>query len=397
MIAAAQLDGPSVRIFWLKLCLASGLTVGFVLSWKLWLSSRFYPLTPISEVLTPLRHPLDYCLFGACFILLVLIIASSTPSKLIATFALLAILLAILDQSRWQPWFYQYMLMFISVGLAYRTGRSAELQNACLNTCRLIVVSVYVWSGIQKANPGFIHDLFPWLLDPVTRFLPASVASLVARSGVVAPIAECGIGILLVTRAHRDIAVISALLMHAVILVEIGPFGHDTNSTVWFWNMTMAGFVFVLFWHSPDFSAGDLLWHRGSSFQKLVLVLCVLAPFLSLFHRWDNYLSWALYAGNKDVAQLYLSDAVEERLPDEIREYVAEDPKHGNVLSIDRWSAGELNVPPYPEQRIYKNIARRICGYASKPNDVILVVQSKLTLLNRGSQSQYDCSGLQRQ
>ena len=299
MTATAHLDLPSVRIAWLKLCLASGLTVGFVLSWKLWLSSRFYPLTPISEVLTPLNHPFDYCLFGACIILLVLIAASSAPSRLIAAFAVLALSLAILDQSRWQPWFYQYMLMFVSVGLAYRTG-SADSQSACLNTCRLIVVSVYFWSGIQKANPGFIHDLYPWLIDPVTRFLPTSLASLVARGGIVTPIAECGIGILLVSRAYRNFAVMAALSMHAFILFEIGPFGHDTNSTVWFWNMTMAGFVFLLFWHSSDFSARDLV-RSGSRFQKLVLVLCLFAPLLSLFHRWDNYLSWALYAGNKDV------------------------------------------------------------------------------------------------
>lgn len=394
MIATAQLDKSSAKLLWLKLGLVSGLAVGFLLSWRLWLNSRYYPLTPIWGAMKPLGHPFDYSLFGACFIFLAMIAVFSRPSKLIAIFAVLAITLALFDQSRLQPWFYQYILMLISVGLAHRAGRRLERERLALNTCRLIVVCVYFWSGIQKANPGFIHDVFPWLVEPVTRLLPDHVALVIAQCGVIVPIAECGIGILLVTIKYRDYAVMAALSMHAFILVELGPLGHNVNSAVWFWNLAMACFVVVLFWHSRDFSAGDLLWVRGSVFQKFVFVLCFGAPLLSLFHRWDNYLSWALYAGNKDIGQIYVSDKVEERLPEEIQKYVDDDAKQGNVLSIDRWSAGELNVPPYPEPRIYKSIARRICSYADKPSDVILVIQRKMALLDSSSRLQFNCSTL---
>lgn len=46
--ASKLLDGhPDRRYLWLKLVLALGLASGFLLSYKTWVSTRFFPLTPL--------------------------------------------------------------------------------------------------------------------------------------------------------------------------------------------------------------------------------------------------------------------------------------------------------------------------------------------------------------
>jgi len=91
-----------------------------------------------------------------------------------------------------------------------------------------------------------------------------------------------------------------------------------------------------------------------------------------------------------------VSDEVFDRLPDAIEDYISEDGPDRNGLNINEWSLGELNVPSYPEPRIYKNVARQICGYDADGTGVELVVQEKLALANSNRRSVYHCSGLQR-
>ena len=74
-------------------------------------------------------------------------------------------------------------------------------------------------------------------------------------------------------------------------------------------------------------------------------------PALSLFHLWDDYLSSALYSGNR-TGVVYLSDDAFESLPDKIQDYVFEEGPNRSRLDINHWSFLEMNVPAYPESRI---------------------------------------------
>ena len=115
-------------------------------------------------------------------------------------------------------------------------------------------------------------------------------------------------------------------------------------------------------------------------------------PLLSLFDLWDHYLSSALYSGNINSGVFFLNDAVFDRLPDKIEDYVTEEGPNLNRLSILDWSYGEMNVPAYPETRIYKNVARKICSYALNDPSVELVVQEKLAFVNGNRRSVYRCA-----
>jgi hypothetical protein len=365
------------RLLYLRVAIASGTLLGMALSYKLWLSARDYPLTPVFSFLKPIPHPFDYILFGAT--LLALILCALTP-RLIPIFAACAVVLAVCDQSRLQPWFYQYF--FLLLGVAF----------ASPNACRLIVAGIYFWSGAQKLNTAFIQTGFPWLLEPILRHLPQRAQSLVHPLSVMAPFIEIWIGIALLSRKFRLPAIVAALAMHVFILISLGPLGQNYNHVVWPWNVAMGAAVVILFWKAPE-SANRVLFGEGP-FHAAGLVLFIIAPAFSFFGYWDHYLSSAMYASNENHGTIYLSDKIFERLPDGIADYVRVETPEIDSIDIGEWSANELNVPPYPEVRIYKSVARKICEYADAPNDVRLSIVSKSTIGNQITGASYTCASL---
>ena len=206
---------PSVAEHRLRIAIAAALFAGLALSPKLWFTERVYPTTPVLTFLRSIPAPLDYILYGAMLALLVAIAIVARPAKLIWSFTALAITVALFDQSRWQPWFYQYLIMLIAVALG---GDSA------LNTCRLVIVCTYFWSGLQKTNGDFIHNVFP--------YMTGSMGTILNPLAFIAPLIEVAIGIGLLTRRFRTYAIYAAIAMHAFILLAIGPFGQDSNSVV---------------------------------------------------------------------------------------------------------------------------------------------------------------------
>jgi hypothetical protein len=388
----------SYRVVWLKVTVAAGLLSGLLLSHELWINSRSYPLTPVYPLLKPPHFPFDYAVFAALVALLALILVAARPAKLITAFVFLAVLWALFDQSRWQPWFYQYLFMLSALGLWFANRTDPQKREASLNACRLIVVCVYFWSGIQKVNPGFVRGTFPWLLAPLAGVLPAAVKAVVHPLALAAPTLELGIALGLLTQTFRNAAVCVAIAMHLLILASIGPWGYNCNTVVWPWNVAMAVSVTLLFWRAVDVRVTNVLWGHRLAFQKLVLVLFALAPALSLVNRWDSYLSFALYSGNRNTAILYMAAPVAKRLPADVQELITEDespdPSRPETLAVSDWSWDELNVPPYPEIRVFKNIGRVICWKASSPSDVELVVRGKTTWFQPPRQFTYDCAAL---
>jgi hypothetical protein len=386
------------RVALLRAAVILGLLAGFALSPKLWLSSRFYPLTPVWSFLRPFPSPDDYVVFLALAALLIALVVAPgwVPRRAIlaVVFALIA-LLALQDQSRWQPWFYQYVLMLLVIALA-----GPDRQEAALNTCCLIVAATYFWSGLAKLNPSFSTTIFPAFVEPfVTRGLKPA-AWFVRDLAIAAPVFECATGIGLLIRPFRPAAFYCAIAMHVFILLVLGPLGRHFNAVIWPWNLAMIAFLLILFFGRKDHPAlRDIVWGRslagGFAFQRVVLILFGVLPALSFFHLWDDYLSSALYTGNTNSGVIYLSDNAFEQLPEGTENHVYEEGPNLSSLDINNWSFEELKVPAYAEIRIYRNVAKHICGYVSNGSGVELVVQEKFALANGGRRHAYHCAELQ--
>jgi hypothetical protein len=176
------------------------------------------------------------------------------------------------------------------------------------------------------------------------------------------------------------------------------------NTVVWPWNISMALFALILFWQDKATSPREILLPKNA-FQFLILIFLAVLPAFALIDRWDAYLSAALYSGNTKQAIVYVGRSVAGRLPRNIQSYISEstsverEPDASNAeaffLDIQEWAYDELNVPGYPEPRIYKRVAEEICTLAKNSEGIRLRIRDKPNPFTglRGSEY-YDCKQL---
>ena len=368
------------RLVWLKWGTIASLIAGLLLSAKLWVSTREYPLVPLLDLVPPVPYPLDYVFFGLFVVLLVgiLLLRGRLAGAFAAGALVLATLLVLEDQSRLQPWFYQYCFMLAAVGLSDLGRLPAE---GALNACRLVVASTYLWSGLQKANVSFAENVYPWLMEPLASHLPSEAASVLGHGAYAIPVTEAAIGLGLLVRPLRNPAVVAAILMHAFILFSLGPWGHDWNSVVWPWNVAMVAFDLILFWRAPDNpSFLAVLRPEGSAFRVVLLVLFAFMPVLNFVGVWDSYLSASLYSGSTEDAYVYTRDGSSRTFGTSI---------------FDR-AMTEMNVPAYPEERVYKRVfAEMWCENPPSRSRSSLVVYGRPEIISgHRSKATYHCNEL---
>jgi predicted DCC family thiol-disulfide oxidoreductase YuxK len=368
--------GAASRVFWLKATIILVFCVGLIMSSHLWIGPRTYPLAPILSFLPASIYPADLFLYVALFVLAGAILVSAKPQKFIFAFLGAVIVFCLLDQTRWQPWVYQYGFLLAALGLFSWDSDDIDGQKRTLNIARLIVVTTYIFSGLQKLNLNFINYDFPWIVEPITSAFPAA-RDLLYALGIAAPFIQIGFGVGLLTRKYRRLSLILAVSMHAFILAMFGPFGHNWNNIIWPWTAAMAGLDLLLFTGTQKFSVREIFWGNRNPYHICVLVLFAILPFLSFFNLWDSDLSSALYSGNLTEATIYVGDEGRESLPASISAYLVHTSPNTNVLNMQRWAIEDLNVLPYPETRVYKEIAKDVCARSQLPADFVLVVHEQ--------------------
>jgi hypothetical protein len=361
------------RLYYLRLTIIIAYLTGIALSHKLWIgASRTFPTVPLIEGLGIATPYAEYLLSPLLIIALAFSAISNRPRRYLIAATVLTFFLILLDQSRLQPWLYQYLVMLSALGWysGYNSDRAASDYGLAIN--QLVIAALYFWSGVQKLNWAFCHEVAPSLLAPYfgrLAHLPAI--------GIGIAICEALVGVCLLVRRTRHVAVFSAISMHSLILILL--ISQRQNSIVWPWNIGMIFMVPLLFWRTEINVWKRLLRFDESNsmghFAKAVLVICGVLPGFSFIGLWDRYLSAALYAGNTSVAVVHLSDRVRSQLPPPVRSHLFMTKDGQLMLPFYEWSMAELNVPPYPEARIYEALTRRLCGYAEDPREVKLIVK----------------------
>jgi uncharacterized membrane protein YphA (DoxX/SURF4 family) len=377
---------PDKRLLRTKTTVVAGFAAGILLSPKLWVSSRYYPLVPVVHGLPHIPYPLDYLCYGALLLLLFAIAFAARPRIYIWTFVAAIAVYSLWDQTRWQPWAYQYWLMLIALGcFSYKPDDLAGERDA-LNICRLILGCTYFYSGLQKMNHRFVDEGFPWVMNTLHIHFPG-----LGYLGWVAACIEVSIGLTLLTRKLRKLGILNGVIMHVFILFSFGPWGRNWNSVVWPWNIVMIALILVLFWKT-DVSFADIVWRNRFVYQKAVLVLLGIMPSLSFFGFWPSDLSVALYTANLTEANVLVSERVKQQLPPSVQRYVQ--PIAGHLLlRVQDWSFGELNVPPYAEIQSFNTVGSTVCRFANNSPDILLTGQEKNTLLGKGKEIRNTCFG----
>jgi len=270
------------------------------------------------------------------------------------------------DQSRLWPSFYEFFLLFLLV-LPHRPDTGQEDDRRTLTGMRFVVAAVYFWGGFHKLTTHFLHQAFPWFVQPLTNagIVPAAAVPMLA--GLV-PAYEMAVGLGLLTRRFRRPALAAALAMHLVILACIGPLREHWNDSAWSWSLASAALAWTLFAAAPPFTfAGMFAAPRSRCLpQLLVAVLLGILPALNGLNRWDSALSFNVYTGNTTEGYVQMRPEAAARLPPELVPHVT---RHGEwaVLDLNAWSRQEFNAGCYPEPRIYRRLFTTVCGWIEDP------------------------------
>lgn len=368
---------------------AAAFGAGLLLALSLFLSARTYPRAPVLEGWPLLPFPLDVVVLVGLLGALGGVALAPQPRWWAAAAGGLVVILAADDQSRWQPWLFQYGVMIAGLALARDTEDA-------IAAWRAVLIALYVWSGVQKLNTTFMTHLFPWLVEPLTSLLPGAMARLLLGGWMVVPLTEIAVAVGLAVPRLRNAAVVGAVTTHVVVLALLGPLAHRTNAVVWPWNAAMAALAVLLFWNEGRASV-DVLVPRRLGAHAGALVLVGLLPLLSFTGHWDAYLSGALYSGNVKAAVIGLPEAAVARLPDAARRHVVKNRAGASVLDVHEWSMDELGVPSYPEDRVFRVVAREVCRRAGDPADIVLVIFDRPSLLAGHREiTRHDCLALGR-
>lgn len=321
-------------------------------------------------------------IFGIYLVVsLILVVVSLRPNIFLVSAISSLVLLIFFDQIRLQPWVYQYLLLLIILALQTKDEKdSAET----LGLAQIIIAALYFWSGLQKLNFTFSHETLPKLLEPLQNFFPSIQFSFVFI-GIGIALIETFIGCGLLFRKTRNFAVILAVTMHTLILTVL--IAKNYNSIVWIWNAFLIAIVSTAFWKN-DVSLKQIFdsaniknWKIRTA--KIIAFASILLPILSFFGLWDSYLSGALYSGNVAVGVVRINDDLFEKLPTKARQSVFQTKNSGEkMLPFVEWSLSDLNVPVYPEQRVFKQITAEICRLSENKKQVELIVKNRPSIFD---------------
>lgn len=390
------------RLRYAGACVSVGLACGVLLSPALWLTrpesalvEESFPMVPPLAALERIAPPppFDSILFSATLVLCAL--AAVRPRRpFFAALFCAGLLLALPDVLRWQPWFYLYTgmlgaLAFVPQWAPGRRTRGRVGRLGALQVLRLMVGSVYFYSGLNKLNAAFFEERLSGFLagmPPVVSDGPLATALTYS-----APALEVDAGIGLLAGGCRVRHAALALAASTNLLVLVALISAGANVVVWPWNLAMIALIAILFMgrdeeQHPGGSTGSprrpAPWRFMTGqvcrlYAAGVIILFVAAPAAGLLGYWPSYLSFALYSENTPEAEVVVD---------------------GHRASVRQLAYERLNVPAFPSMGVYEAAGERACaglGHAEQLNAPALIVWSSPNILagNRETRA-YTCGEL---
>ena len=258
-----------------------------IMSRKLWLTDRLFPIIPPLNFSPNLPNEVHFILFLVSIFGLVSIVIFTPKKELVLLVLITELASCFLDQMRWQPWEYQYLLLFLFY-IFYKKNT-----NQLLELVTLLIGLTYVFSGLHKFNGGFLYSVWENMI--LKKFLNIEnyyISKIwIHYSGLLLPFIEILIGISLLLIKNKRLIAYFAIGMHVILLIIL--IGNNQNSIVWPWNILMIFYIYILFWGDNSIRINSSFFKNN--FNKVIVFLVGILPFFSFFGLLDNYLSFNLY------------------------------------------------------------------------------------------------------
>lgn len=311
---------------------------------------------PLYEPLARLPASIDWGIFFLGVILLVWLCI--TPQKRFPAFGISACIIfwAAQDIVRFQPWFHMYC--FVTLVAAFCKRRENGL-----NALRIMICGVYFWAGFHKLNMTFFTKIMPWFLTPI--YIP-SFDWLFKIAGFITPIFEASIGILLLFHKWRRVATAMAFIMLMVVLICLGPFGHNWGKVIPLWNIWLFLMELRLFL-IPAYRENKPLFSFKLQQTSMIIsaIMFVAAPALAIFVPGYARLGFKIFAGNTPTAEILI--APEETAIRRSKLF------KGMVKKKDRLT---FKIPIYHSAYAYRMRAKAVYPYLEYPSKATLRIYS---------------------
>lgn len=354
--------------------LSLGLISSMIISWTLWAGERAFPKFPALSWIPQFPEPFDTLVIVAVFGTSLFL--ALRPLRITASIALgLMLILALQDQMRWQPWFYQYLLMLIPI--AFLRAEKKSNAEAILAIHRIIIASIYLWSGIHKCHSGFL-SVHADLVKPITESTNIPIIqSMISGLGYAVPLIEIFMAIGLFFSPTRKTAIYTIIITHITILILLGPLkGEFSNAVIWPWNLVMIGMTIMLFGKLDTVRLNPLKLPRVFPIAAFAFGLTAIAPAFFYTGSWDRYLSFNLYGGWQKRVLFKIEQDDLAKLPPNWQSRCAETNAldHHLLLSPSSWSFDELKVPFISEWRIIRRFSRQLCELGIGGEEIFIYV-----------------------
>ena len=363
-------------------------------SFELWFPVyRNFPRAPVLFELTENSFVFLERIFASLLIASLVSMIAFPRAKILSWAAIvLLIFLILLDQTRLQPWVYQYLLILVVFALSEWRAEGETSAYQTLAFLQILLAALYFWSGAQKLNYSFAHETLPLLLVPLQNVFPSFAPPFVLL-GIAIALVEIFVGLGLLFRRTRRAAVYLAVITHLIILALL--VAKDYNRIVWVWNAALIILVVVSFWKSEVSIKQSFQKNAALKIAKAIVAASVLLPALSFFGLWDMNLSGALYSGNTQIGVVRINENLLGKLPSAAQTVVFQTNSGERMLPLLEWAVAEMNVPVYPEERVFRKIAREVCRAADDKSSIELIIRRRPSILDgRFSLVRLNCSNV---
>ena len=372
----------------LRVLLGCTLLAAIFLSWPMWLSTREFPLVPLSAAIPQFLSPFDLAFIS--LLVAGIVVTIIRPSS-IAAFGIVGafLLLWAQDQNRIHPWVFVYILFYAVLAIQWRAQAKATSAFNVTPILQFILVAVYFWTGVQKLRYTYFFDVVEALVGFSNPGLSESAllaATLILRS---VPFLEILFALLLIHPRLARVGVVGVLALHLGITLLLSS--NHFNTSVLPWNLFMAGAVLLLFWRKTP--SPRLILRPGRSLCRwLVLLLCGILPTLGYVGLWNSYLSFAVYAGASARGYGFIRGSA-DFLPDTMTSHLHEIDEDNKELPFDEWGYSVLNSLPSPEAHVLLGVGRALCKekFTSKKGLTLAIIGAPLPWERVGRENTYTC------
>lgn len=348
--------GDSFNGYLLRCMLAAWL-IAKVISFKLWIAYRLFPI--VSPFNFPFTFPLWVHTFLFASSVITMFILFLFPQKRVIIYLLLGmeLLSCLLDQMRWQPWEYQFIITLI----VFIINKSKP--ERIVYMMQLILAATYFYSGLQKLNPAFLPVFWQGMILKSLLQVKPEVLNLPAIlfTGNSIPWFEAIGGVLLLFNSTSKLGAKLMIAMHVLILLIIGPQALNYNKVVWSWNVFMVTYLYLIFLHNKEDKRPLSLFY-SPSFNLPIIVLCAVIPILNFVNLWPNFFSFSLYSCKSKEMIICIND--DKTTTNELSQFFEKNDSRFegnemNIIKVNSWALNELSITPYPEESAYIKLSKK--------------------------------------